>query len=559
MSNFDRAFIKAYDKNAESTEPTRRASTRDVLLSISLRKEDGSTQRIEQPVEPPQTHVGGPHLDPISMATGQDVAMSNVELPASSVLVFPMAEMEPKSPSIDKHDAITSPNQATVETNEAIASSPSATSQPEAEIQPSRMNINLDHIRQIRDLEAERAQRAEARRLAEQAVAEQAEAERLAEERVVAAKAAAEQAAREQAEAKRLAEERIAAAKAAALAEQQRLEKIRAEEERISRERYERELQEHQARQRELERETRERLEQLKAEQEKAEQLLAGQDASIVVEPFTTYVESVTRAEAPAAEPVETSIAPEPLGVHAPTLEAHSIAAAAAEPSSKAAASKFEPAWEVDAIAWPAISDLLLQTQIDYFAEAGDQLRDSAAEGLSVLAVSSELRGEGRSTVAVSLARSAAAAGIRVALLDADFDNPSLGGQLGLSEAPGWDEVLDGRTPLSEAAVLSLQDNVCVFPLSLDAAATELAPSNSAVTALVRRVAQEFDLVIIDAGPLGASDRVLFESGERCPVDAAIMVRDVRRSEAADQQHNLRLWRAIGVNAVGAVENFLPN
>ena len=98
MSNLDRAFIKAYDKSTnETSQSQRRASTRDVLLSISLRKQDGQTKRIEQPVESPQSQLGGPHMTfPVSMATGQhDVSMPDADLASSSVIVVPMAEIEP--------------------------------------------------------------------------------------------------------------------------------------------------------------------------------------------------------------------------------------------------------------------------------------------------------------------------------------------------------------------------------------------------------------------------------------------------------------------------------
>jgi hypothetical protein len=57
-------------------------------------------------------------------------------------------------------------------------------------------------------------------------------------------------------------------------------------------------------------------------------------------------------------------------------------------------------------------------------------------------------------------------------------------------------------------------------------------------------------------GPVGSSERRMFEAGVRCPVDAAIVVRDLRvTGEESEYAIGARL-RAAGVKSVGIVENF---
>jgi hypothetical protein len=119
--------------------------------------------------------------------------------------------------------------------------------------------------------------------------------------------------------------------------------------------------------------------------------------------------------------------------------------------------------------------------------------------------------------------------------------------------------VLDGRTPLAEAAVTSIEDRVCIFPLTRTQSSEQLSLANSAVSSLIRRISQEFDLLIVDSGSLGDERTGMFEGGDRCPVDAAVIVRDVRITDPTVLTHNIRLWRAIGVNAIGVVENFVDD
>ena len=89
-------------------------------------------------------------------------------------------------------------------------------------------------------------------------------------------------------------------------------------------------------------------------------------------------------------------------------------------------------AWEVDRFRWPEICRQLYAAEQSYFEHAGEKLLEASRDGLRVLAVSSSQRGEGRTTLALLLARAAAAAGARVALLEADTHAPRIAASLGL-------------------------------------------------------------------------------------------------------------------------------
>ena len=89
------------------------------------------------------------------------------------------------------------------------------------------------------------------------------------------------------------------------------------------------------------------------------------------------------------------------------------------------------PAWETDQFHWPPMAEQLFHQDDIRFLQAGQQLASAARDGLNVLAVTSTYRGEGRSTVAMNLARAAAQAGLQVALIDGDLENPTLATTLG--------------------------------------------------------------------------------------------------------------------------------
>jgi Mrp family chromosome partitioning ATPase len=215
------------------------------------------------------------------------------------------------------------------------------------------------------------------------------------------------------------------------------------------------------------------------------------------------------------------------------------------------------PHWEVDRFQWPITVERLVSDKESYFAHASDRLLAAVHDGLKTLAVTGSRRGEGRTTLALCLARAAAGAGIQVAVVDADFARPQLAGKIGLDVTHGWQEAAMGLIPLSEAAVRSLSDNITVLPLDPSAAGAGMTLADPRVTATLRAAAATFELVIVDLGPLAAGDDELFPEGEATPLNAAIVVRDLRYASAAESEAVGERLHAAGVEAVGIAENFV--
>lgn len=260
-------------------------------------------------------------------------------------------------------------------------------------------------------------------------------------------------------------------------------------------------------------------------------------------------------------EPAPAVQTPAPVVALAPPAAAAPVAPPVAPPTPvvEAASDKQRciPLWEVDSFTWPVACEKLFRNETGLFSGMSDKLRGVVAGGVKTLAVSGSRRGEGRTTLALCLARAAAEAGISVALVDADFSRPQAAASLGLEVAYGWHEAAQGKVPLSEAAIRSLKDRVTVLPLDAAAATAGLSWNDPRVTATVRAIAAAFDLTIIDLGPLPNDARPLFPEGEKCPFDGALVVRDMRYSSLAESQHIGERLYACGVAAVGVAENFV--
>jgi Mrp family chromosome partitioning ATPase len=220
---------------------------------------------------------------------------------------------------------------------------------------------------------------------------------------------------------------------------------------------------------------------------------------------------------------------------------------------------RIKPAWEVDRLLWPSDVDQLYESESEYFSHAGEKLLKASQEGLRVLGVSSTNEGEGCTTLTICLARAAAEAGAKVGLLDANLRSPQLGAALGLDFARSWHETLNGRIPLAEAAVTAIADNVTLMPLSKNAMHQGLTLDGDLINDILGQAAETFDLVLVDIGVLSEAGRSSFQAGTGCPLDAAIIVRDVRVTSEEETLETVNQFKELGIDAVGIAENFAPS
>lgn len=206
--------------------------------------------------------------------------------------------------------------------------------------------------------------------------------------------------------------------------------------------------------------------------------------------------------------------------------------------------------WEVDVFDIPTpVADLFFEGTL--FQQIAERMSEAVGSGLSSVLVTSTKAGEGRSSVAIGIAMAAAATGIRVALVDADTDDPTLADDLRLELQSGWVDTVRGGLPIKEVAVHAVEDGVTLIPLMPPGERN--AATAFEVVQLVELLRDKFELVIID-GPTAQSAHI-----HQCAsiVDSAIIVRDMARTDTlAINEFSYRL-RESGVLGVGVVENFV--
>jgi succinoglycan biosynthesis transport protein ExoP len=120
-----------------------------------------------------------------------------------------------------------------------------------------------------------------------------------------------------------------------------------------------------------------------------------------------------------------------------------------------------------------------------------------------VIQVTSARPGEGKTTIAVSLAISAAFAGLKVVLVDADLRHPATSRFFKLEQEKGLVDLLIGATTVDN--VLSFQKNLKL--MVIPAGSKSLNPSDllgsERMKVLISRLRETFDYVVLDTPPTG--------------------------------------------------------
>lgn len=151
-------------------------------------------------------------------------------------------------------------------------------------------------------------------------------------------------------------------------------------------------------------------------------------------------------------------------------------------------------------------AELLLKRPQSTYAEPFRTLRTSiqfaeAARPIRVIAITSAVPGEGKTTTAIGLARAMAATGDKVLLIDADAHRRASSRQFAGSVKLGLDEVLAGQATLEQAIIKDNMSDAWLLPQRLDSKGINLTES-SRLAELIEQVRERYDLVILDTPPV---------------------------------------------------------
>ncbi len=218
--------------------------------------------------------------------------------------------------------------------------------------------------------------------------------------------------------------------------------------------------------------------------------------------------------------------------------------------------SPFRAALEVDHFLWPSECGNLLKKAGRSFDELVKPIQQVTKQGLKCLAIASCRIGEGRTTFALTAAKHLASRGLSVVLVDADFARPNLAARLGLSIDCGWEAILAGEAQVEDVLIESLTDRLSLLPLS-GPLAVENFTRNLRGATMLGVLRQHYDLVLLDAGAQEGDGRDALDAIiESSQIDAAFLLRDVRRTTQADLTAVEKRLQGAKILCLGVAENF---
>jgi polysaccharide biosynthesis transport protein len=171
--------------------------------------------------------------------------------------------------------------------------------------------------------------------------------------------------------------------------------------------------------------------------------------------------------------------------------------------------------------------------------------------GSQVVAVTSPVAGDGKTTVVGGLARSLASSGEEVVVVDLNLRNPMLHSYFELPPARGrgvLDALLEPGSADDYVQVTS-QPQLCVLPATLDPVVPSALLGSGRLETLLEQLRKGADYVLLDTPPVSA---VADASAIATAADGVILVIDLTRTHrkellvAAEQLHNARA-RTFGI------------
>ena len=152
-------------------------------------------------------------------------------------------------------------------------------------------------------------------------------------------------------------------------------------------------------------------------------------------------------------------------------------------------------------------ADIVIDKPMSSFAEAirGLQLGlilSDVDRPAKVVLVTSSVPGEGKTTVAVSLARIAASSGLKTVLLDCDLRRASSGRALSSEFSKSIVDVLTGAAPLDKCLVRDERSGAFTLPAVNTPGNPGDLLSSQIMQKIIARLRERFDFIVIDSPPV---------------------------------------------------------
>lgn len=207
----------------------------------------------------------------------------------------------------------------------------------------------------------------------------------------------------------------------------------------------------------------------------------------------------------------------------------------------------------------PDLLRYVVDNPLSRFAEAVRSVKvaidlNSIVRENRVLATTSTLPNEGKSTLSTNLAQLMAHGGARVILVDADLRNPSLSRALVPDAKIGLVDVVAQKARLEDALVVDPETKLSILPAGTTSKLlhTNEILASKAMHALVTQLRSQFDYVVLDMPPMAPVVDVRVTSSF---VDSFVFVVEWGKTNIDVVKHNLRGSPEIQDKLLGVVLN----
>jgi len=197
--------------------------------------------------------------------------------------------------------------------------------------------------------------------------------------------------------------------------------------------------------------------------------------------------------------------------------------------------------------------DHVVAKPLSSFSEAFRNLRASIlysrlGEPVRVIAVTSSLPGEGKTTTSLCLGRTAALQGQRVIVVDCDLRRRTVNRLLHAEPKAGLLEVLSGEATLQQAVTVDEGTGAHILPLARSAFTPKDVFGTAAMDRLLDELRARYDLVVLDTAPVlpVADTRVLAPKA-----DTVVFLARWRKTPQHAIEAAFRLFAGAGVHMGG--------
>ncbi len=199
----------------------------------------------------------------------------------------------------------------------------------------------------------------------------------------------------------------------------------------------------------------------------------------------------------------------------------------------------------------------LVAKPMSAFAESMRMLRArithaGVADGVKIVAVTSALAAEGKSSIALSLARVTALSGRNAILVDCDLRRRSLNHMLCIEPRAGIAQVLRGEVSWREAAGSDEFSGAHILPAAVEEFTSEDLFGTEAMSELIRELSGVYDLVLLDCAPV----LTLAEVRDLAAMaDGVVLVARRNSTEIAALQTAVHELKAVNAQILGVAFN----